>query len=513
MMPCDPPESPCLDSAARLFYRPVKLPRDLKNRIIVYFIGFTAALAGLLFGLDIGVISGAQTFIQAEFGITDRVIEIVVSALLWGAVFGALISGFFSNRFGRRRTILGSAIIFVVGAALCALSPSVHLLIAARFVLGIAVGMASFTAPLYLAEISPQAVRGGMISMYQLMITIGILMAFLSDTFFSTFASDRPMPAMIDPSFDGQYLKSYVIGVAHSSGAWRLMLGVITIPAVVMFIGVYFLPESPRWLFLNGFQERAVQVFKRLHLSDADIASEVREIEDSVRVPQKGFQLFLQNPNFRRAVFLGVGLQIIQQLTGINVIMYYAPRIFGMAGFESTIQQMWGTVIIGVTNVLATFIAIAFVDRIGRKPIMYAGFIVMGAALLTVGTLFRMGVDQHTDLAYPAMFALIVFIIGFAMSAGPIIWVLCSEIYPLSGRDFGITCSTGTNWIANAIVGMTFLTLVNGIGSGNAFLLYGALNILFIIFFLLFVPETKGVSLEHIQANLLAGKRLKSIGR
>lgn len=486
----------------------------IRRRLVVYFIGLTAALAGLLFGLDIGVISGAQLYIQKDFGVSDHIIEYIVSALLWGAVLGALSSGIISNRFGRRRTILASAVIFIVGAILCALAPSPHFLMGARFVLGIAVGVASFTAPLYLAEISPQAYRGAMISMYQLMITIGILVAFLSDTILALWANpDVAAPTMEGAALSAKWFESYVLSMEHSVGAWRIMLGVLAIPAALMFVGVWFLPESPRWLFLNGLHERAVRVFKRMHLDDAEIATEVQAITDSMKVPQKGMQLLMNNSNFRRAIALGVGLQVIQQLTGINVIMYYAPRIFEMAGFASTSQQMWGTVVIGLTNVLATFIAIAFVDRLGRKPIMYAGFITMGVSMLTVGILFNSGADKDPFLAYPAIVALLFFIVGFAMSAGPIIWVICSEIYPLAGRDLGVTFSTGTNWIANAIVGMTFLTLVNGLGSGNTFILYGALNVVFIVFFLLFVPETKGISLEKIEANLLSGKKLKQIGR
>ena len=462
-----------------------------KVQPIVYFIGFTAALAGLLFGLDVGVISGAQHFIEKEFKIGDQQIELVVSALLWGAVVGTLISGVLSSHFGRRRTILVSAVIFVVGSLLCSISPDEKLLIAARFLLGIAVGVASFTAPLYLSEISPQTVRGSMISMYQLMITIGIVIAFLSDTWLASYAT-----------FGG------VVG-----GHWRIMLGVISIPAAIMFVGVLFLPESPRWLFLKGFHDGAIGVFRRMKLDEAEIASEMREIEDSMKVKQNGFQMLLKNSNFRRAIGLGIGLQIIQQLTGINVVMYYAPKIFALAGFEAVNQQMWGTVIVGVTNVLATFIAIAFVDRLGRKPIMYAGFVVMGAALLTVGLLFNAGIEKNPGLGYPAMFALLVFIVGFAMSAGPIIWVICSEIYPLAGRDLGVTFSTATNWIANAIVGQTFLTMLSTLGGGNTFLLYGGVNVLFIVFFIFFVPETKGVSLEKIQENLLSGLRLRKIGR
>lgn len=475
---------------------------------IVYFIGFTAALAGLLFGLDVGVISGAEGFIQTDFKVTDDTIQLIVSSLLWGAAFGALFSGVLSSHLGRRKTILISAVNFVIGALLCAFAPNEHILIIARFILGIAVGVASFTAPLYLSEVSPGTVRGSMISMYQLMITIGIVLAFLSNTWLATYAT-----------FDGV-----------TGGHWRVMLGVIAIPAAIMFIGVFFLPESPRWLFLKGFHDKAVEVFKRMKLDDAEIAAEVQEIQDSLKVKQDGFTLFKTNSNFRRAIGLGIGLQIIQQLTGINVIMYYAPRIFKMAGFEDVNEQMWGTVIVGVTNVLATFIAIAFVDRLGRKPIMYAGFVTMGVALLAVGSIFLIGgqtslvanakgiqesvtVLKDMSYAYPAIFALLIFIVGFAMSAGPIIWVICSEIYPLAGRDLGVTFSTGTNWIANAIVGMTFLTLINGFGPGNTFLLYGGLNVIFIIFFLIFVPETKGISLERIEKNLMSGLPLRKIGR
>lgn len=491
-------------------------PAPKKVAPVVFFIGFTAALAGLLFGLDVGVISGAQIYIQRDLGVSDQMIEWIVSALLWGAMVGALGSGILCNKLGRRRTLLASGLLFAAGAVFCAMAPNAHMLIVARLVLGMAVGIASFTAPLYLAEIAPQSVRGGMISMYQLMITIGILMAFLSDTFFAGVADGQiplPKPDHGVGDHDALYFASYILGMAASNETWRVMLGLIALPALFMFVGVLFLPESPRWLVLNGMREKAAAVFKKLHLDDAEIAAEIHEIEESTRIPQKGWSLFLENAHFRKAVFLGIGLQICQQLTGINVIMYYAPRIFGMAGFESTTEQMWGTVVVGLTNVLATFIAIAFVDRLGRKPIMYVGFVVMGLSLLAVGTIFHSGIEQNHALGYWAAGALLLFIVGFAMSAGPIIWVICSEIYPLSGRDFGITCSTGTNWITNAIVGMTFLTLVQGIGPGNTFILYGAMNVLFIVFFIFLVPETKGVSLEHIERNLMAGKKLREIGR
>jgi SP family galactose:H+ symporter-like MFS transporter len=309
-------------------------PSTKKVSPIVYFIGFTAALAGLLFGLDVGVISGAQIYIQRDLGVNDQMIEWIVSALLWGAVVGALGSGILCKKLGRRGTLLASGLLFAVGAFFCAAAPNAHILIIARLVLGLAVGIASFTAPLYLAEIAPQSVRGGMISMYQLMITIGILMAFLSDTFFASLADGQiplPKPNHGAGDLDAIHLESFVLTMATSNEAWRLMLGMIALPALVMFFGVLFLPESPRWLVLNGMKEKASAVFKKLHLDEAEIAAEIREIEESTKIPQKGWSLFLENAHFRKAVFLGVGLQIVQQLTGINVIMYYAPRIIGMA--------------------------------------------------------------------------------------------------------------------------------------------------------------------------------------
>ena len=487
-----------------------------KTKPIVYFVGLTAALAGLLFGLDVGVISGANEFIQKDFGIDDRAVENIVSSLLWGAVFGVLVSGFFSHRLGRRGTILISALVFAAGSIFCALAPTPGALIAARFFLGIAVGMASFVAPLYLSEIAPQSVRGALISMYQLMITIGIVLAFLSDTFFSTYANLQPLATSVSESVSALAGgRGQMVMEAYFAMPWRWMLGVIAVPALLMFVGMLFLPESPRWLVLKKRIDEARTVLRRLASSDAEAGQELEDIQSSLRVEQKGFALFRDNRNFRRAVFLGVGLQVIQQFTGINVIMYYAPRILNEAGFNTTAEQMWGTVLIGTINVLATFIAIAFVDRLGRKPIMYAGFTVMGLGMLSLGALFHLGIGSGGGLvmSYLAVASLVVFIIGFAMSAGPIIWILCAEIFPLAGRDFGITCSTVTNWAANAVVGMTFLTMLNGLGPGNTFLLYGALNAVFIVFFLALVPETKGVSLESIEQKLLDGKPLKQIGR
>lgn len=452
---------------------------------IVYLIALSAATAGLLFGLDIGVISGAQRFIKAEWSLSDKMVEDIVSYLLWGATAGALACGWISARLGRKRTLLLAALIFIFGSLGCAAATSPTNLLAMRFFLGLAVGIASFVAPLYLSEIAPPRVRGSMVAMYQLMITIGIVLAFLSDTYFAT-------------------------STAITTGQWRWMLSVLSVPAALMFAAVLTLPESPRWLVMAGRPEQARQVLVRVRGGLDEVQAELAGIEGDLEVPQKGWALFRENANFRRAVYLGFALQAIQQLTGINVVMYYAPKIFQLAGYASVKEQMLCTVLVGLTNVFSTFLAIFFVDRWGRKPMMYAGFLVMGTSMLTVGVLFHSGAIHQAP--WLAVAALLIFIAGFATSAGPIIWILCSEIFPLAGRDFGVTVSTGTNWIVNGIVGATFLQLLTGLGPGNTFLMYGSLEVVFFLFFLRFVPETKGVTLEQIANNLLAGEALKNLG-
>ncbi|MHC1478679.1 sugar porter family MFS transporter [Frateuria aurantia] len=446
----------------------------------VLFTGVLAALAGLMFGLDIGVISGASQFIQQEFHVSDHVIESIVSSMMFGAAVGAVGAGWLSSTLGRKRSLILGAVLFVLGSVLSGIAWSPATLIAARVVLGLAIGLSTFTAPLYLAEVAPENFRGAMISTYQLMITIGILAAFLSDTALSY------------------------------HGAWRWMLGVIAIPGALFLLGVLVLPDSPRWLLMRGYREQAIAVLRRLREDETTVQREVADIDEQLKTPQRGWHMFKENRHFRRSVGLGVLLQLMQQFTGMNVVMYYAPRIFQGMGYD-TAAQMWFTALVGITNVLATFIAIALIDRWGRKPILYTGFTVMAIGLAVVGAMMHIGIQGHGQQIFTVVM-LLIFIVGFAMSAGPLVWTLCSEIQPLKGRDFGIACSTFTNWICNMIVGATFLTLLNGIGHANTFWLYAAFNVVFIALVFWLVPETKGVTLEQIERNLMAGKRLRNIG-
>ncbi len=452
------------------------------SRSTAVFTCVLAALAGLMFGLDIGVISGATHFIQDEFKVTDHTIEWIVSSMMFGAAVGALGASWMSAALGRKRSLILGAVLFVAGSLLCGGAWSPETLIVARVVLGLAIGIATFTAPLYLAEVAPEQIRGAMISLYQLMITIGILVAFLSDYAFSF------------------------------SGSWRWMLGIIAIPGVLFLLGVMLLPDSPRWLMMRGRKQEAVDVLRRLRGGDEEVVTrEVGDIEEQLKTPQLGWHLFQQNRNFRRSVGLGVLLQLMQQFTGMNVVMYYAPRIFANMGYD-TQSQLWFTAAVGLTNVLATFIAIGLVDKLGRKPILYTGFLVMAIGLGIVGTMMHLGIASQAEQMFTVAM-LLVFIVGFAMSAGPLVWTLCSEVQPLKGRDFGIGASTFTNWVANMIVGATFLSLLNGIGNAATFWLYAALNLFFIGLTFWLVPETRGVTLEQIERKLMDGHRLKDIGR
>ncbi|MFT8479746.1 sugar porter family MFS transporter [Gluconobacter oxydans] len=440
-----------------------------------------AAVAGLMFGLDLGVISGALKFIGIEFQVNDFGKECIVSGMMVGAALGALFGGRLSYILGRKKLLIISALLFISGSALCALAPSVPVLIAGRVVLGLAIGVASFTAPLYISEIAHQQHRGALISVYQLMITVGILVAFISDA------------------------------ILAYSGSWRWMLGIVGVPGVLFLIGVLFLPDSPRWLVLRGRHDEAFDVLHGLRGNDTHARDETVEIRDQLAQADGGYTLFKRNPNFRRAVYLGVALQAIQQFTGINVVMYYAPHIFEMAGF-GTSAALWGTVIVGLVNVLSTFIAIGYVDRWGRRPMLIAGFIMMALGMFTVGLLLYFGTGNSDLARYAAVAMLLCFIVGFAFSAGPLVWILCSEVQPMKGRDFGIGCSTFTNWGTNMIVGLTFLSLLTTLGSAQTFWLYALLNLIFIFVTMKFVPETRGVSLEQIERNLMAGKPLNRIG-
>jgi SP family arabinose:H+ symporter-like MFS transporter len=462
----------------------IQSSHERKVRRMNMFVSVSAAVAGLLFGLDIGVIAGALPFLTDHFSLTSRAQEWVVSSMMLGAAMGALFNGWLSHRLGRKYSLLVGAILFIAGSLGSAFATNLEILLFARVILGVAVGIASYTAPLYLSEMAAENVRGKMISMYQLMVTLGIVLAFLSDTAFSY------------------------------SGNWRAMLGILALPAVALLAMVIFLPNSPRWLAAKGQHVKAEEVLRMLRDTSEKAREELNEIRESLKVKQGGWSLFKTNCNVRRAVFLGMLLQAMQQFTGMNIIMYYAPKIFEMAGFSSTHDQMIATVVVGLTFMFATFIAVFTVDKNGRKPALKIGFTVMALGTLVLGYCL-MQVENGASsagLSWLSVGMTMMCIAGYAMSAAPVVWILCSEIQPLKCRDFGVTCSTTTNWVSNMIIGATFLTLLDNVGAASTFWIYTALNLLFVGVTYWLIPETKNVTLEHIEKKLMSGEKLRNIG-
>jgi len=434
-------------------------------RPFVLLVASVAALGGLLFGYDTGVISGAILFIANDFGLSTRLQELTISIVLVGCIAGSSVAGLIADRVGRRITLLAAGIIFGAGALGSAFTPSIEVLLAARFVVGIAIGFCSVVAPLYISEVAPADVRGALVSLYQFAITVGILAAFLVD---------------------------YALA---GSQAWRWMLGLALIPSLILIVGMLPLPESPRYLFKIDKVDAAREELRRIAGRD-EIGVEETAIVDSLKVQGSGFAA-LATPAVRYALVLGVALAMLQQLTGINTVIYYGPHIFQLAGIASNEASILATALVGVVNVLLTLVAIFFVDRIGRKPLLYAGCTGMFVALSVLAFAFA---QPHLagSLAAISLVSLMVYVGSFAYSLGPIVWLLISEIFPLQARGLGMSICTLGNWVANLMVSLFFLSMVQALGASLTFAIYAALCIVTIVVVARGVPETKREILEDI---------------
>jgi sugar porter (SP) family MFS transporter len=447
--------------------------KENKNKFVVV-IAFIAALAGLLFGYDTGVISGAILFIKDKFGLTDFAEEMTVSSVLLGAVIGAAISGVIADKFGRKRSIIVTAVIFSIAALGSAISANIDQLIICRLFIGIAIGIASFVAPLYISEVSPPKIRGALVSFNQLMITCGIVLSYIVD-----------------------YLLS-------ADEQWRWMFAFGALPAVILGFGMFFLPYSPRWLVAQGRRDEAKAVLEKI--GETNVESDVKDIEESIS-EESGNWSEVFTPWLRPVLIVGIALAFFQQATGINTVIYYAPTIFEFAGFESHKISILATAGVGVVNVLMTVVAIFFIDKVGRKPLLYAGLIGMILSLGTLGLGFQMA-GSSALMEKVTIISLAVYIASFAVSLGPIFWLIIAEIYPLKVRGRGMSLATVANWTFNLIVASTFLTITEKLGKAGAFWLYGLVAVAGLIFCKFFVPETKGHSLEAIEKYLKTKKPL-----
>jgi SP family galactose:H+ symporter-like MFS transporter len=441
-------------------------------RPYVLFVASVAALGGLLFGYDTGVISGAILFISKDFALPVRLQEFTISVVLLGCIAGAAAAGTAADRFGRRRTLLVAGVVFLAGALVSAFTPGETVLLCGRFVVGIGIGFSSVVAPLYISEVAPAGVRGALVSLYQFAITIGILAAYLID---------------------------YALA---PGGAWRWMLGLALVPSLMLVGGMTGMPESPRYLFKIGMNARAREELARIHADAASEAEEERTILQSLRLRSAGLA-GLRTPSIRAALFVGITLAVLQQITGINTVIYYGPQIFEMAGISSATHSIFAQTLVGTVNCVMTLIAIFFVDRLGRKPLLYAGLAGMCIALAALAYAFAHP-QLSTVMGATALWSMMLYVGCFAFSLGPIVWLLISEIFPLQARGLGMSISTLANWVGNFAVSQFFLTMIEVLGRPLTFAIYAGLCIVTVVFVRAAVPETKRELLEQVSLKAVA---------
>jgi len=412
-----------------------------QNKALVFMIAAVAATGGLLFGFDTGVISGAIPFFQEAFGIEDNWVELITTAGLVGAVLGAMSSGRIADRIGRKKVILVSAVIFAIGAIWSGISPSAKMLVFARFFLGIAIGVSSFAVPLYIAEISPTKSRGTMVSMFQLLITIGILASYLSDSAFAVPDGD--------PAF---------------TSCWRPMFYVGVIPAIILFVGMIFLPETPRWLISKGHEEKCRAVLETVE-EPALVEEVISKMKSDLDADKKNkvnwtliFKKWLRVP-----LIIAIGIMFVQQFTGINTIIYYSPKIFLMSGFADAQAAVWASVSVGVVNVAFTILSLFLIDRLGRRKLYFIGLSGLVVALIAMGTCFALQATLGESIKWVTISLVWVYIAFFAISLGPLGWLIISEVFPLSVRGIGSSIGALSNWLFNGVVAFTFFKIVKGL--------------------------------------------------
>ena len=442
--------------------------------IWLYVVAIVASLGGLLSGYDTGVISGALLFINETWILPDTLQGFLVSSVLIGAVIGAATNGVLADIFGRKKIIMATAVIFILGSVMCAFAPNVYVLIISRIFVGFAVGIVNFVVPLYLSEISPKNLRGTLVSLYQWAITSGILF-------------------------------SYFINAAFAQAVynWRWMLFAGVLPGLILFVGMCLMSDTPRWLVSKNREDEAKIVFQKIE-PDIDSEKEIQDIKATLNTEG-------QDKKFRFKKWMimpfvvGVGIMFAQICTGINTIIYYAPTIFKTAGFDSNLTAIYATTGIGVVNFVMTIVAVFFTDRLGRKPLLYFGLTGVMLSLFALGTSFAFANVLGSSLKCVAVGSLVTYIICFAMSLGPIGWILVSEVFPLKIRGVAMSICTVSNFAFNFFVVGSFPILLHRIGGAWTFWMFGAVSLLCIIFVYFFVPETKGISLEQIESNWRKG--------
>jgi len=455
----------------------------LKSNVLL--IAIIAATGGLLFGFDTGVISGALPFLKQYWNLSDASIALVTTTVLIGAVIGAITSGKLSDIIGRKRMIISNAVIFSVGAIGCAFAPSVTILIIMRIIIGFAIGITSYVVPMYISEISPTRSRGALVTLNQLMITIGILVSYITD---------------------------FILSNDSKMDSWRWMFLVGFIPSLILLIGMFFLPETPRWLISKQRWEEGKKIL--LKVEDADMVEQTlenlkKEIQFSSENTSGLKEIF--KPWLRAPLIITIGIFFFQQFSGVNTIIYYSPIIFKMAGIVSNTQSIIPAIIIGVVNVLACLLSVFLLDKVGRRKLYFIGISGMIPSLTLLGACFYFKDALGSSLPVFAVLSIVCYIIFIAISLAPLGWLLISEVFPLHVRGIGMSIGSLSHWGFNAIITFTFLKLVHTVGIDFTFWCYALICVIGLVWGYYYIPETKGKSLEEIEKHWRAGGSPRNI--
>ncbi|MCA0753784.1 sugar porter family MFS transporter [Paenibacillus sp. N4] len=438
----------------------------------VTLISIISALGGLLFGFDTAVVSGAVGFMEQHFELSKLQVGWAVSSLIIGCIVGAAVSGILSDRFGRKKVLIAAAVLFVISSVGTALPETFTWFVIARIVGGIGIGITSTLCPLYNAEIAPAKYRGRLVALNQLAIVSGIFLTYFVNLWISGSGDE----------------------VWAVESAWRWMFGVGAVPGILFLVLLAFVPESPRWLIKQGRPADALPILLKIHGEEL-AKQEVVDIKQSFAQEESGSLRQLFAPGLRIALFAGVGLAILQQVTGINAVMYYAPEIFKETG-AGTNASLVQTILVGFINFVFTIVALWLIDKVGRKALLLAGSASMAVCLLVIGIAFQTG---HAAGPLVLIFILL-YVASFAVSLGPVVWVIISEIFPNRIRGKATAIAAMALWAADYVVSQTFPPMLSSAGPAATFWIYGSMAVLAFFFTWRIVPETKGKSLEQIEA-------------
>ena len=447
----------------------------------VLFMAAVAALGGILFGYDTAVISGTTAIVKSQFCLSDMMEGWYVGCALIGSIAGVLVAGTLSDYLGRKLTMLISAALFSISAIGCALCPDFNSLVAFRIIGGVGIGVVSIVSPIYISEVSPAKIRGTLVSLYQLAVTAGFLLAYIAN-----WAID----SNIDPAAGSGTMWTRMF----NSEAWRGMLGSETLPAVLFFIIIFFIPESPRWLITKGRTQKASSVLSRIYCSDADVKEQIRSTKDSLSSGSEGSWKDLLRPGILVAVIAGSAIAILGQFMGVNAVLYYGPKIFSDAGFDN---PMFSTVLVGIVNFATTILAVFIIDRVGRKQLIYWGVSGMIICLLCIGVHFGWGEALGLGNGFMLTFFL-AYVFCCAISISAVVFVLLSEMYPNSLRGRAMSIAGFALWAGTYIVGQLTPVLLGWSQSGT-FFIFAVMCIPYMLIMWKVIPDTTGKTLEEIE--------------